>query len=1214
MASQGRESLTMSNGAWVSVLRIASRRSLLSAVVLATIALRGVDGQTVTTTLNVGTQPNFVAVNPITDKIYGSNSASGGIFIIDGATNSITGVSGGIGSVPVAVAVNSNTNKIYVPDLFGYVTVIDGTTNDTTTVTVGATPVAVAVNPLTNKIYVANTSGSSGSVTVIDGTTNDTTTVTVGAEPVAVAVNPVTNKIYIANQSGNSVTVIDGATNNTATVSVDLAPVAVAVNPVTNKIYITNQSGNSVTVIDGATNNTVTVPVGLAPFAVAVNPVTNKIYIANQSGNSVTVIDGATNNTVTVPVGLGPRAVAVNPETNKIYVANASGNSGSVTVIDGATNGTTSLTVGRNPHGIVANPTTNKIYTVNFDDSTVTVIDGATNSAIAVTAGTAPSAAATNPATNKIYVTNQNDSSVTVIDGPTNTTTTVAVGSFPVAVGVNPVTNKIYVPNFNSNNVTIIDGATSNTTTVPAGMGPRAVAVNPVTNKIYVTNLNSNDVTVIDGATNNIATVNSVPGSFAVAVNPVTNKIYVANGENTNYVTVIDGETYATTTVNVGCGPSFGVAVNPATNKIYIGNNGCDGGVTVLDGATNTITTVAQNTIAVSVAVNPITNKIYTVPQSGTVVTVIDGATNSTTTVPVCATSEYCVPLGVGVNPVTNKIYVTNAGSAQDVIVIDGPTNATTRIPAGTGPTEVAGNPVAVDPTTNNVYVTNQNSNNVTVFNELPQGIPLTTTIAPIPGGVTANAMPQFAFSAASAFAPQAPAIQNVYFQIDTWQGPWIAARPNGANFTGVPDSPLYRGTHIVYAFATDGQDSNSSGTSQQLIGNISAAVFTVSAPPSSTTLTADNNPALVGQPVTFTATVTAADGAPTGAVLFFDGTTQMGAPMALSSGTATFSTATLTLGSHSISAQYLGDMNFSPSTSIILTETVFSPVALLSPASLTFTDQSVGTTSAAQTVTLTNQGTTALSIASIAVTGTDNGNFAETNNCGTSVAVGASCTIKVTFQPTGGGPRNALLTITDDAADSPQNVALSGTGMDFSLVALQDTQAVAAGQTANFYVRIDVSGAQQAVSMSCSGAPPGANCSVPGTESLKPGDTVTLNVNVSTTARGFLVPRTPRGMKLPTGWLAILSLLGLFVVFARWAKKQLPLSVQPAQAWMPPAPRTAMGLTLMMLMLSAVVLYGCGGGGNSNSGGTPAGTYTLTVTGTSNGVSHSTQLTLTVQ
>jgi hypothetical protein len=97
------------------------------------------------------------------------------------------------------------------------VTVIDGATNNTTNVAVGSDPTALAVNPNTNQIYVAdsysavvNGQPQPSAVTVIDGATNNTTTVTVGINPFAVAVNLNTNQIYVPNFSSNNVTVIDG--------------------------------------------------------------------------------------------------------------------------------------------------------------------------------------------------------------------------------------------------------------------------------------------------------------------------------------------------------------------------------------------------------------------------------------------------------------------------------------------------------------------------------------------------------------------------------------------------------------------------------------------------------------------------------------------------------------------------------------------------------------------------------------------------------------------------------------------------------------------------------------------------------------------------------------------------------------------------------------------------------------------------------------------
>ena len=120
-----------------------------------------------------------------------------------------------------------------------------------------------------------------------------------------------------------------------------------------------------------------------------------------------------------------------------------------------------------------------------------------------------------------------------------------------------------------------------------------------------------------------------------------------------------------------------------------------------------------------------------------------------------------------------------------------------------------------------------------------------------------------------------------------------------------------------------------------------------------------------------------------------------------------------------------------SPQT-VLLTGTAAgstAPAVTLSPTSLTFASLAVGSTSAAQSVTLTNSGTAALSITSVSITGTNSGDFAQTNTCGTSVAAGANCSISVTFTPAASGTRTASVSISDNATGSPQTVSLTGTG-----------------------------------------------------------------------------------------------------------------------------------------------------------------------------------------
>jgi len=109
---------------------------------------------------------------------------------------------------------------------------------------------------------------------------------------------------------------------------------------------------------------------------------------------------------------------------------------------------------------------------------------------------------------------------------------------------------------------------------------------------------------------------------------------------------------------------------------------------------------------------------------------------------------------------------------------------------------------------------------------------------------------------------------------------------------------------------------------------------------------------------------------------------------------------------------------------------TAAAPKVTLSVTTVAFGNQGKGTISAARTVTLTNSGTAALTAVSITLAGTNPTDFAESNNCGTSVAVNASCTITLLFKPAATAGYAATVSIKDNAAGSPQSITLTGTGV----------------------------------------------------------------------------------------------------------------------------------------------------------------------------------------
>src|SRR6185312_5395808 len=214
-----------------------------------------------------------------------------------------------------------------------------------------------------------------------------------------------------------------------------------------------------------------------------------------------------------------------------------------------------------------------------------------------------------------------------------------------------------------------------------------------------------------------------------------------------------------------------------------------------------------------------------------------------------------------------------------------------------------------------------------------------------------------------------------------------------------------------------------------------------------------------------------------------------------------------LSRGSKAATLSFTSSQPFMASAA--LSGTGIAPVAGLTP-SLTFTPQIVQTTTM-QAATLTNSGDASLTIGSIATAG----DFTQTNNCGTSLAAGASCTVQVSFTPTVAGVRTGALVVNDDDPVSAQQTsALSGTGLDYSVAASPASISVRAGSTAAYTATVSALGGtySNSVGLSCSGLPISAFCSfspaavVPGTTSAS----ATLLITSSSGQHG--VKKTPAG------------------------------------------------------------------------------------------------------
>jgi hypothetical protein len=274
-----------------------------------------------------------------------------------------------------------------------------------------------------------------------------------------------------------------------------------------------------------------------------------------------------------------------------------------------------------------------------------------------------------------------------------------------------------------------------------------------------------------------------------------------------------------------------------------------------------------------------------------------------------------------------------------------------------------------------------------------------------------------------------------------------------------------------------------------------------------------------------------------------------------------------------------------------------------MQPAALTFPVTGIGNSSAAQTVTVTNNGAEALSALTLS---TSNGFQIGSTTCTVSLAVGASCSAQVVFSPAFAGQQTGNLTVASSSLATTMQLPLSGMGFDFSVASNgQSSQTVSSGQSASFALNLaTIGGSSGTFTFTCGSLPTNSSCIF-----NPPNETVSANATGSVTVKiaTGLASTSARNVGHAAGPFAsggIFFGLGLFMV---------PVAIRC---------RRRGTLLLALLMLSSFGVTSCagaGGGGsgappsNSANGTTPPGTYSVVVTATANGLSHKITLKLTV-
>jgi YVTN family beta-propeller protein len=258
----------------------------------------------VTKIISVGHRPLDIELNPITNTLYVVNGYPNTISIIDVITNNVTSAIDFTKELTYngalrGIAVNTQTNKAYVlinDENQAFIAVVDGLSNKINKIVkiadlpfdydVGRDVRDIAVNSQTNMIYVTM---DFDSVLVIDGIDNRVFKTISVEGPTTIAVNEKTNTIYSGNFFSQSISIINGSNYKVIDTLQTIEPQRIEVDEQTDTIYVSGYGG--LAIIDGASHQALNwITTGEFSEGVALNPNTKLLYVANAGSDTISVI------------------------------------------------------------------------------------------------------------------------------------------------------------------------------------------------------------------------------------------------------------------------------------------------------------------------------------------------------------------------------------------------------------------------------------------------------------------------------------------------------------------------------------------------------------------------------------------------------------------------------------------------------------------------------------------------------------------------------------------------------------------------------------------------------------------------------------------------------------------------------------------------------------------------------------------------------------
>lgn len=1176
---------------------------------------------TLTSSVNPSTPGQSVT---FTDTIS-PTAATGTVTFTSGSTTlGTSAVSNGVatvstttlpaGSDPITATYSGDSN--YTTSV---ATLTQTVNKNTPTVTVTTSGPSTYGSPVS--ITATVSSGATGTVTFTSGSLNlGSGTLSGGKVTISTSVLPAGTDTITASYGGD-------ANNNTAT-----GTTTQTVSKVASTVTLTSSANPS------AFNQSVTFTATVTTGATGTVTFTS----GSTTLGTATIASGtATVTTSTLPVGADPITATYNGDTN--YNTSTA----SLTQTVNKTTPTITLTSSVNPSTVNQSVTFTATLPTT-DTGTVTFKSGATVIGTSnVSNGTAAVSTTTLPVgSNAITATysgdtNNNSASASLTQTVNKATPTMTLTSSANPSTANqPVTFTATLPTGATGTVTFTSGATAlGTGTINNGIASVVTSTLPV---------GSNPITATysGDSSNNAATA-----TLTQTVNKVTPAMTLTSSDNpssvsqpvtfiatlpvaaTGTVTFTNGSTViGTSNINNGSASVTTSTLPVGSDAITATYSGDANNNTASASLTQTVNST-PSTVTLTSSANPSTvgqsvTFTATVPSTATgTVTFTNGstvlgtsnvssgtATVSTSTLPVGSETITATYNGDSTHATATATLIQTVDKATPTVTVTTsgpstygqPVTITTTLPQGTTGTVT----VTSGGTTLGTGTVSPGGTVTITTSTLPVGSnPITATYSgdsnnnPATGSTTQTVNKDTPVLPPPVVTPSNPVVGTTVTITETVP-PGVGGPVTFSNgSTPIGTAPIVNGTATItisnlpvgtasITASTPGDANNNPATSPATTVTVVKAKPTI-------TLTSSSNPSTPGAPVTFTATVYPGATAP---VTFYDGTTVLGTGVPNAAGVATFTTSTLTSGSHSITASYPGDTNYSAGVSPVLTQVVglvptaitlteSSPAELLGT-SVTFTATVTGPVPTPTGTVTFKDGSTVIGTAPLSTNG---GGIVVTLTSG-NAAYSTSSLLTGDHQITAvySGDSGFATSTSAPVDNVVEDFAITNTG--------STNQQMMPGASGTYNFKLTPVGSStfvDNVSLAVTGLPEGSTYTLTPTSAAAGSGEAALILTVKTSSSMTAENRTPingpgSNHELPIA-LGILGLAGFGT--ARRLRKKLPRPL-------------LMLLLMIATLLPVAALSGCAGGYFALD----PHTFTLTVTGTEGTIQHSATATLVVQ